>query len=85
MCVQIVKALVRLRACAGASEHWMIKYSISVKGLRSQPISIQSIHFRLKIVFVLFFQYMHLHSLTLVIATSLRCHGWSAVCDCDIS
>ena len=35
MCVRAVKALAKLRVCAGASEHWMIKYSISVKSLMS--------------------------------------------------
>ena len=39
MCVRAVKALARLRACAGASEHLMIKYSIIVKSLMSQHIS----------------------------------------------
>ena len=39
MCVRAVKALARLRACAGVSEHLMIKYLISVKSLISQPIS----------------------------------------------
>ena len=39
MCVRAVKALARLRACVGASEHLMIKYLISVKK------SHQSAHF----------------------------------------
>ena len=62
MCVCAVKALARLRACVGASEHLMIKYLISV-------ISLQSSHFLLKIVAVLLFQFMRLYSLIRVIAT----------------
>ena len=69
MCVRAVTALARLRACTGASEHLMIKYLISVKSLISQPISLQSSHFLLKIVAVLLFQFMRLYSLTRVIAT----------------
>ena len=43
MCVGAVKA--RLSVCADASEHWMIKYSISVKSLMShtkQPFSFEN-------------------------------------------
>ena len=69
MCVLEVEALARLRACADASEHLMIKYSISVKSLMSKPISLQSRHFLLKIVVVLLFQFMRLYSLIRVIAT----------------
>ena len=58
MCVRAVKALARLCACVGASEHLMIKYLISVKSLISQSISLQSSHFLLKIVTVLLFQFM---------------------------
>ena len=35
MCERAVKALARLRVCEDASEHWMNKYSISVKSLMS--------------------------------------------------
>ena len=69
MCVLAVEALARLRACEDASEHLMIKYSISVKSLMSKPISLQSSHFLLKIVVVLLFQFMRLYSLIRVIAT----------------
>ena len=69
MCVRAVKALAKLRAFAAASEHLMIKYSISVKSLMSQPISLQSSRFLLKIVVVLLFQFMRLYSLIWVIAT----------------
>ena len=69
MCVRAVKALARLRACVGASEHLMIKYLISVKSLMSQPISLQSSQILLKIVAVLLFQFMRLYSLIRVIAT----------------
>ena len=70
MCVRAVKALVRLRTCAGASGHLMIKYSISVKSLTSQPISLLSSHFLLKIVVVLLFQFTQLYRLIRVIATN---------------
>ena len=65
MCVRAVKALARLRVCADASEHWMNKYSISVKSLMSHTKQL----FFLKIVAVLLYQIVHLHSLILVIAT----------------
>ena len=45
MCVRAVKALARLSVCADASEHWMIKYLISVRSLMShtkQPFSFEN-------------------------------------------
>ena len=45
MCVRAVKAMARLSVCADASEHWMIKYLISVKSLMShtkQPFSFEN-------------------------------------------
>ena len=60
-----MKALARLSVCADASEHWMIKYLISVKSLMShtkQPFSFENSGCSL-------YQIMHLHSLIWVIAT----------------
>ena len=51
MCVHAAKALTRLRACVGASGHWLIIYLICIKILRSWSIFILS-----KVVVVLLFQ-----------------------------